>query len=251
MEDRHPGFLVAPNEFDVFAAWIRKAHERLRHTVLELSDNKYEDSSLLPEWTARHVLTHLARNSDAVRNLLLSARSGRPVSIYPTRELRAEDIRVGAGRTSAAIRSDVLASMERFEIDIEAMPKRCWTRLVPYQSRFGPEGTFPIVQFLLMRLFEIEAHHVDLRAGYTFWDTPIEIRERFLDLAAAALGSRCKPFIINSTDTDQRIAIGNSDGTPEIVGESDALLAWLSGRDSGQGLQPSRGLKLPWLPPLA
>jgi hypothetical protein len=144
-----------------------------------------------------------------------------------------------------------MASMDRFEIELEAMPIKSWDNQVDYVSRFGAEGRFPISRFLLMRLFEIEAHHVDLNVRYRFIDTPVGVRSEFLELAAGTLGQRCGPFMIVSTDTGQRIDIGGVGTASEVVGDSAALIGWLTGRDNGDRLRALNQDPLPWLPPFA
>ena len=57
-------------------------------TVAALTDSQARAPSLLPGWTRGHVVTHLARNADALRNLLTWARTGIPTPMYPSRQAR-------------------------------------------------------------------------------------------------------------------------------------------------------------------
>ena len=51
--------------------------ERLFATALgRLTDEELDRPSLLPGWDRRHVLAHVARNADALRNLLTWAETG-------------------------------------------------------------------------------------------------------------------------------------------------------------------------------
>ncbi len=57
-------------------ARIEPATARLRQTAAGLSDDQAREPSLLPGWSRGHVLTHIARNADSLRNLLIWARTG-------------------------------------------------------------------------------------------------------------------------------------------------------------------------------
>jgi hypothetical protein len=55
---------------------IVAASEHLLDTAAGFSDANVRGPSLLPGWSRGHVLTHLARNADDGRNLLVWARTG-------------------------------------------------------------------------------------------------------------------------------------------------------------------------------
>lgn len=44
----------------------RDAHERLEALVVRLTDTDMVRASTLPDWSVGHVLTHLARNAEAM-----------------------------------------------------------------------------------------------------------------------------------------------------------------------------------------
>ena len=56
--------------------------------------------------TRAHVLTHVARNADAMANLIQWARTGTPTPAYASREQRDADIAAGAKRSPADIRAN-------------------------------------------------------------------------------------------------------------------------------------------------
>jgi maleylpyruvate isomerase len=58
------------------SARLAAATQRLQDTVAGLTDQQAREPSLLPGWSRGHVLTHLARNADSLRNLLIWARTG-------------------------------------------------------------------------------------------------------------------------------------------------------------------------------
>jgi maleylpyruvate isomerase len=147
---------------------IDEATARLLETVDRLTDAEVARASLLPGWSRGHVLTHLARSADAMRNLLDWARTGVPTPAYAGPEAREAGIEAGAGRSAAELAADVRESAAAWRAAVEAMPDEAWGRVV---------GDFPASQVLLRRLVEIELHHVDLGAGYRSTDWPTTFNE--------------------------------------------------------------------------
>src|SRR5690242_5869899 len=68
------------------------------------------EPSGLPGWTVGHVLTHLARNAEALTNLLIWARTEVETPMYPSRAARDADIEAGSGRPLAEQLADVRAT---------------------------------------------------------------------------------------------------------------------------------------------
>lgn len=62
---------------------IRTTTARLAATAAALTDDQVREPSLLPGWSRGHVLTHVARNADGLRNLLIWARTGVETPQYP------------------------------------------------------------------------------------------------------------------------------------------------------------------------
>jgi maleylpyruvate isomerase len=143
----------------------------LLETVARLSDQDVRQPSGLPGWTRGHVLTHLARGGDALRDLL----EGGPG--YPSREARDAAIEAGAGRSVDELTADLRVSAAAFREAVLNQPDERWSR--PVTPPFGIPP-FPAGQVLVRRLVEVEVHHVDLAAGYRSSDWPTTFNE--LDL---------------------------------------------------------------------
>ena len=60
---------VDPERLD----WFRGGEQYVLDAVADLGDDDLTRPSLLPAWSRAHVVGHLARNADALRNLLASA----------------------------------------------------------------------------------------------------------------------------------------------------------------------------------
>jgi maleylpyruvate isomerase len=145
----------------------------LLDTAAVLTDEQIRQPSLLEGWTRGHVLTHVARGGDALRNLLYGARTGTQRDAYASQEARNADIEAGSGRTAAALVADLRESAAAWRATVESMPEHAWTVQV------GVPGIkpFPASQLVIRRLVEIELHHVDLDAGYLPRDWPTTFRE--------------------------------------------------------------------------
>ena len=225
---------------------VSDATARLVTTIGSLGTEELTGPSLLPGWRRAHVLTHVARNADGTRNLLLALRSGREVRMYPSPALRAADIEAGAGRPPDVIIADAIESSRRFVIDADCMPRDHWSGQVPFSS--GSQGTptpIPAVRPLEMRLREVEFHHVDLDAGYDFGSTPAPLLEALLADTIERLSRQ--DVLVASDEGGPGWTVESGSSRCSVKGDRASLLAWLSGRSDGAGLSADR---LPPLPPL-
>jgi maleylpyruvate isomerase len=208
--------------------------------------------SLLPGWTRGHVLTHLARNADAVARTLTASARDELVPLYDGEAERARDIAAGAGRDPAELVEDVAASAARLD--------EAWSRLTPadWQGRaMGRTGPLPALRLVGTRWREVEIHRVDLADGYGPGDWPASFVAPLLpslldpDRITPRLPAGLVVEVVN-TDSGQRWLIGDraptAGGTARaaraaalrsaapppvrVVGPSWALVGWLLGRAS-------------------
>jgi len=68
--------------------WVADGQVRLQRAVDVLPPHAVTEPSALPGWTRGHLLTHLARNADALVNLLTWARTGIPTPMYASPDQR-------------------------------------------------------------------------------------------------------------------------------------------------------------------
>jgi maleylpyruvate isomerase len=208
---------------------VDQATANLLRTAEGLDDAAVAAPSLLPGWSRGHVLTHLARNADALTNLLTWARTGVETPAYASAAARDEAIEAGAGRSAAEQVADLLAAHERLGDAAAAMPAPAWAFVIP--SRKQPAAVLPWV-----RLREVEVHHVDLGTGYspTEWTDAFAmrlLREIVADPPAGAPALVLRPFGL-----EHPLTIGDATGAPVVGGPTRAIAAWLSGRGDGAGL---------------
>ncbi|MDG9691876.1 maleylpyruvate isomerase family mycothiol-dependent enzyme [Streptomyces sp. DH17] len=218
---------------------VRDATERLLTEVGKLDNASVTESSRLPGWTRGHVLAHLARNADALVNVL----EGRPM--YVSGEVRDADIERDAPRPLDVQLADVRESAARFQ-DVCAVPAD-WSRTV--ELRNGVTDTASRVPF--RRWVEVELHHVDLGIGYELEDLPAEFTERETDFLAARFAGHRDVAPTRLTDGTRAWRTGRDTGGPEVTvsGRPADLLGWLAGRGTGSALTVEGG-PLPTLPPL-
>jgi maleylpyruvate isomerase len=147
---------------------IDDATQRLLGTARILTETDLREPSLLPGWTRAHVLAHLARGADAMRNLLISVRTGQHRPAYASAAAREADIARAATQRTADLAADVAAAAMAFRTLSRRLPDEAWR--VPV--RVLGSAPFPAAGLLTRRLAEVELHHCDLGAGYGPADWP-------------------------------------------------------------------------------
>jgi maleylpyruvate isomerase len=208
------------------------ATDRLLETVDRLGDADVRTPSGLPGWTRAHVLTHLARNADALGSLAWSARTGEPREMYPGGvDARNAAIEAGAGRTKGDLRLDVNDAAERLLEAFADFPDEGLDREVSN----GRGTTWQGFELPLIRTREVEFHHVDLLAGYTPDDWPADFVTRTLDQLGPSYVDRgdC-PVGELREPSGAAWSVGTAE--PVLTGPAPQLLAWLTGRSAGSGL---------------
>ncbi|MEH0511269.1 maleylpyruvate isomerase family mycothiol-dependent enzyme [Streptomyces sp. B21-106] len=218
---------------------VHAATERLLSAVAGRSDASVAEPSRLPGWSRGHVLAHLARNADALVNVL----EGRPM--YADAQVRDADIDRDAPRALRVQLADVRESAARFQA-AGAAPAD-WSRTV--ELRNGVVDSAARVPF--RRWVEVELHAVDLGVGYELEDLPAEFTERETAFLAERFTGHPDVPPTRLTDGTRAWHTGRKADVPEVTvtGTPADLLGWLAGRRDGAGLTTDGG-PLPALPPL-
>ncbi|MET7699062.1 maleylpyruvate isomerase family mycothiol-dependent enzyme [Streptomyces sp. NPDC005485] len=221
-------------------ASVRDATERLLTAAAKLDNASVTEPSRLPGWSRGHVLAHLARNADALVNVL----AGRPM--YASAETRDAEIERDAPRPLDVQLTDVRESAARFQ-ETGAEPAD-WSRTVALRN--GVTDSASRVPF--RRWVEVDLHHVDLGIGYELEDLPEEFVEREIAFLAERFAGHPDVPPTRITDGTRAWSTGrDTDGGFDVTvtGPAPALLGWLSGRRDGSALSTAGG-PLPALPPL-
>ena len=203
--------------------------ERLFATALgRLTDEEFDGASLLPGWDRRHVIAHVARNADAVGNLLTWARTGTETPMYPSREARDAGIEETAGLDPARLRTELVAATARFADAVRGLPEPAWSATVrTMQDREVPASEVP-----WMRCVEVTVHAVDLDAGVGFGDVDEAVLAAICEevLAAWARRGETPDVVVFAGDREW------GSGAVAVSGSLPAVTGWLTGRSRGEGL---------------
>lgn len=236
------------------SARLAVASRALEQTAARITDAQAREPSLLPDWTRGHVLTHIARNADGLRNLLIWARTGTETPQYASAGEREAGIAAGAGRAAAELTADIRASAAAFAAEAASLRAADWDAQVRGLRGQG----HPAWYALWRRLSEVEIHHVDLGAGYRPADWPAAFTGQALTRIAAEVQSPgCPRLTLHAADSGTRYEIGPGPAPaadaaaaiPAVTGPTTDLLAWLIGRGTGAGLSAEPPGPLPEVPP--
>jgi maleylpyruvate isomerase len=229
---------------DVLLAWVDEGQRALEERLAALDDASVAQPSRLPGWTRGHVLTHVARNADALVNLLTWARTGSPTPMYPSAEARNAGIEAGAARQIAGQRDDVAATARRLMETARAMRSRDWRATV--RSAQGRE--IPASEIPWMRVRELWIHLADLDIGPGFELLPDAVAEALVHDVAGWMDSRVERRIALVGAVD--VAFGGAADQPpvRVHGTPQELAEWLVGRSGGEALRVEGGGPPPELP---
>jgi maleylpyruvate isomerase len=216
--------------------------ERLFGTALgRLTDEEFDAPSLLPGWRRRQVLGHVARNADALVNLLTWARTGVETPMYPTPDARDAGIAEAAAYDPPRLRGEVLAATGRLAEAVHALPETAWAAEV----RTAQGRSVPALEVPWMRCREVFVHAVDLDAGIGFADVPDDVQAAMVDDVFRMWDRRdqAPDVVVFAGDREW------GTGAVAVSGALPDVTAWVTGRSDGAALTADGALpQLPaWL----
>ena len=227
-------------------AWMRAGTEFFESQLARVDDRELAAPSALTGWSRAHVVAHIARNADALGNLLTWARTGIETPMYATAEQRTADIEEGAEQSPRVLRFDLADALRRFADAVATMPDEAWWAEV--RTRAG--RAIPAAEVPWMRCREVWVHAVDLDTGVSFAELPSDLVDALIDEVVEGFTARpeCGGIELVGLDAGRRWAIGPRT-TDEVVveGRAHELLGWLLGRDTGSAFTSS-ATTLPALP---
>jgi maleylpyruvate isomerase len=220
--------------------WLRSATAMFDRALVGCLD-AIESPSHLPGWTRAHVATHIARNADAMRNLVRWASTGIESPMYPDPERRTLDVVEGATRPAPVILSDVRSAAGRLDADASALDAEAWGATV--RMRSGRAVGAHEIPYLRAR--ELWIHATDLDSTIGFEDLPEDAVAALLEdvLGSFALREDCPPTELVAVDLDRTWHVGPSGIEPRTVRSTAVeVLSYSTGR-------PTPGIDVPPLPP--
>jgi maleylpyruvate isomerase len=234
-EGRLPDDVEVPTEA---LEWWKQGEEHLGTALGRLVDEEFAEPSRLPGWTRGLVLAHLARNADAMGNLLTWARTGVETPMYASPEAREAGIEETAALPPPQLRADVLDAIGRLATAMHEMPPHAWA--APVRIRQG--RTIAAAEVPWLRAQEVWVHSVDLDAGVTFADIPEDVLAAIVDGAFRMWDGRDQVPDVALFAGDREWGTGSL----AVAGTLPAVTAWIIGRSTGEDLQADG--PLPTLP---
>jgi maleylpyruvate isomerase len=212
-----------------------QAGERFFATALgQLHGDDFDEPSLLPGWPRRTVVAHVARNADALVNLLTWARTGVETPMYTSAEARDQGISETAALPGPDLTADCAAVAQRLAGAVRALPGQAWNAEV----RTAQGRTVPASEVLWVRCREVWVHAIDLDAGADFGDIPEDILTALIDDVVRSWQRR-------GQHPDVLLASGGrawGTGSVTLSGDLPRLAGCVTGRHGPEGLsadQPS------------
>ncbi len=219
--------------WDTLLGWVAEGQQRTEDAAAGLDDARLREPSRLAGWSRGHVLAHLARNADALVNLLAWARTGVESRMYASPDEREEGINAGAGRDPAGQLADLTVSGSRFLRAAHAVPeaRRSFT-VLSAQGRQIPAHEVP-----WLRVREVWLHLVDLDVGYDVGAVPDPIAWALATDVAAWMTQRTAATVDLHVDGSGTIRLGPGPSASGIIsGTAQQVAGWLTGRAGPDGL---------------
>ena len=217
--------MTAP-QYDTAVEWWRAGERTVAGHVERLPDDELRGPSALPDWSRAQVVAHLARNADALVNLLDWARTGVETPMYPSREARNAGIDRTAAMSPADLQADYAQACSRFAVAVQNTPAGAWSATL----RNMQGGEIPASAVPWMRAKEVWVHGVDLAAGLTFADAHTDFCAALVDDVLATFAARDEAPDVTLVATDLERSWGT--GASQVHGPVSAIAAWLTRGDA-------------------
>lgn len=204
--------------------WAAAGQRRVEDVVGVLEPGAVYEASALPGWTRGHLIRHLARNADALVNLLTWARTGSPTPMYATPGQRDADIEAGAGRALAGQLADLRESGRRFAAAAAAVPAEKWSaRVKSAQGRDIPAAEVP-----WLRVREVWIHLVDLDVGAGVDTIPDEIGAKLVHDVAGWMSPKLDRAVTLRPDGHPAVRLGPAEVEPAgtVAGPANLVAGW-------------------------
>jgi maleylpyruvate isomerase len=226
-------------------SWVEHGTRLFIDTITGRGEEEYNASSLLPGWTRRHLVAHVAANAEALGNLVHWAATGVPTPMYATPEERSAGIDSGRRRPADELDHWLRRSAAELDDAMDRLDHEQWAaEVVTAQGRTVPAAEIP-----WLRAREIYIHAVDLELGVTFVDLPSSFLEALCtDVVAKRSGTAAQSIELIATDTARRWTLHGPAEAVTVAGALPDIAAYLTGRPHGLGSDPAGPPPLPaWL----
>lgn len=195
--------------------------DMLLATVDSLSSEEMAGPSRHPGWTLGHVVTHLARNADALSNLVDWAVTGQERAGYESVEARDAAIEQGAQRNYKEIKKDLAQASRTFAEKVQRLRGELAAEEVTLLDH-----TIAARDLVALREYEVIIHHYDLGTVWTIEESDPEAQLDALEMAVSLFSDRDDaPDVRIVTVEGEEFTLGN--GTTTVTGERGGVVEWL------------------------
>jgi maleylpyruvate isomerase len=208
--------------------WMADGTEKLLADLAALSDEALAEPTAMPGWTRRYLLSHIAANAGALRNLVYWASTGEERRMYVSNEQRDADIAAGALLPSGELRTWLESSAQALATDLDAVPDQAWdAKVITAQGLTRSASEIP-----WMRCREVYIHAIDLDAGTRWTDLPAGFLTALLDdvtTRRSAVGGG-PALAVAATDTGHTWEVAGAGASSPVSAPLGDLAAYLTGR---------------------
>jgi maleylpyruvate isomerase len=209
-------------------AWTADGTRKLLADLDALPDEALAAPTALPGWTRRYLLSHVAANADALRNLVHWANTGEERRMYASAEQRDADIARGARLPAAELRAWIGSSAQALAADLDSMPGPAWdAKVITAQGLTRSASEIP-----WMRAREVYVHATDLGAGTRWTDLPAEFLTALLDDVTARRSAKGggPALAVAATDAGRTWEVAGTGAAIPVSAPLAELAAYLTGR---------------------
>lgn len=209
-------------------SWARLGGACFERAAASLSPEEAALPSLLPGWSRKEVVAHVACNASALCNLLHWAATGEETPMYASAAQRADDIATWSCEPWGTLLEHFRWAQARFEDRCGQLLPDQWAVMI----RTALGRTLPASVVPWLRAREVWVHSVDLDAGMGFEALPDDLSEALLAEVAESVSGRasCPSLTLRAEDRGRTFQLGRSEPEETVVGRLGDLLAWLTGR---------------------
>ncbi|MGX1777359.1 maleylpyruvate isomerase family mycothiol-dependent enzyme [Nocardia brasiliensis] len=205
----------------------RRGTAYLARHLAELRDDRFNEATLLPGWSRRHLIAHTGYNAAALCRLLDWASTGVETPMYTCAEQRGAEIEQGATLRPDALRNLLQHTASRLDQKWQNLPAPAWTATV----RTAQGRSVPAAETVWMRTREVWIHAVDLDNGARFDDFPAPVLESLLgDVVASWRRRKVGGGIVLIADGREIVVEPSSTVASRVSGSLPALVRWATGR---------------------
>lgn len=212
---------------------VLDATDRYLSSLEEVTDEQLREASLLPGWSRGHVVAHVALNAHGIARALRGARTGSPLAMYDSQDVRNADVEERSTGSAEDLRAFSQMSALRLAGELRLMKVGATIERVPG----GPVMDAPTI--VEARWREVEVHRADLGLGYAPADWPLPFAAFALEAAAADRGDQVS-LTLHARDLERTVLVGG--GGHGVAGRAGDLAWWLLGRGDGSALTSTRPL---------